>query len=321
MKLEVIVQNANGEMFDVSELCVSATYDTHIADQPGRLVVEVMEDPTKAISFANGDVIFMNVGDAGMFYGYIFSMKTEENRTVEITAYDQSRYLKNDDVFATPPMTADVIFENCCRRAGLSKFEAKCRPRYICPEYFHDKKSLYSIIKYGIERTFENEGRRLFVRDDFGSLIFDDVKNQRVDAVIGDASLLYGYKSEISIDRDTFNLARIYKDDETFGKRIAWEAGDKESQKRWGVLSYVKRADKDMNAAQMAELSERILRVKNRETRSLSLQTLGDARFKAGMSFDVGISRLGIRGEFVAESVTHRFYKGEYVMSMGVFSA
>jgi hypothetical protein len=319
MNPEIYTQNASGKVFDVSWLCVSAVYDTHMYGQPGRLIVELLEDPSTALDIVNGGAISMKIDGKGLFYGYIFTINIDERQTRVITAYDQSRYLKNDDVFTTPAMTADAIFENCCRRAGLFKFEARRRPGFICPEYFHDKKSLYSIINYGIERTFETEGTRLFVWDDFGTLVFDDVENRRTDVVIGDASLLYEYKSETSIDKDTFNLTRVYKDDERSGKRIVWEKGDDTAQRRWGVLSYVLQAEKDMNAAQIARLAEGILKVKNRETRSISLKAIGDARVTAGTAFTLNISKIGLNGTFLTESVTHRFSRGTHTMDMEVF--
>ena len=74
-----------------------------------------------------------------------------------------------------------------------------------------------------------------------------------------------------------------------------------------------------MNEAKIKELAQNILKVKNRETKTLKLNALGDKRIKAGSGFILNLSSIQIQEWMWVESVTHTYAKDLHLMSMGVF--
>ncbi len=319
MIYNVILQNSEtGQVYEITSLCTAIKHDTFLDGQPGKLEFDIKKDPNEALELSNGSVVAFNVDGEGIFMGYIFSMSTNESGTYTVKAYDQLRYLKNKDVYITKDATASQIFETICGEAGLS-YKTKFNASYVCPTYLHDNQTLYSMIEYGIQLELINAGNKCFVRDDYGTIVFSELEQEKTDLVIGDASLLTGYKYEVDIDKDTYNEVKIVKDNEETGKREIWIEYDSETQQKWGKLRLLQKAAKDDNEAQIKELADKLLRLKNSETRSMKLSSLGDNRIKAGSGFILNIESLGVQEYMWVSSVTHTYAKDSHKMELEVF--
>jgi hypothetical protein len=59
---------------------------------PGKLAFKVMND--SILDFTEGNIIKMAVDGVNTFYGYIFTKKRDKDGLINVTAYDQLRYLK-----------------------------------------------------------------------------------------------------------------------------------------------------------------------------------------------------------------------------------
>jgi hypothetical protein len=81
------------------------------------------------------------------------------------------------------------------------------------------------------------------------------------------------------------------------------------------VLQLYQSVDEKMNDAQINELLSTLSRLKNRETRSLKVDAIGDARIRAGCYVPLIIERLGIRQPFLIDACTHSF-AGNHTMSL-----
>lgn len=321
MTIEVYIQNSeDGKVYDVSTLCGTITYDSYLNGQPGKCTATLQEDPNGILRINSGSKFMFKVNGEGVFYGYIFIMGTDATGTYKITAYDQMRYLKNEEIYYTENMTSDQIFEMICAQAEL-KYQVKYRSNYIVPKYMHDKKTRYAIIEYGLDQTLIGSKKLCFVRDDYGTLIHTEVGIEKTNLVIGDKSLLMNYKYEISIDKDTFNEVKVYKNNEDSGKREVYIIKDSNNQKRWGNLRNLTEAKGEANESQIIQLAETILKAKNRETKTMKLNALGFTKpiLRAGNGFSVWIEKLNIKEDMWIESITHTFQKDLHTMSMDVF--
>jgi len=194
------------------------------------------------------------------------------------------------------------------------------------PEYFHDRKTLYSIIEYGVDRTNINEGERpiadrhyYFIKDKFGVLQFTELGKELTNLVIGDRSLLTSYQYEISIDKNTYNSVVIVRDNETTGKRDVWSAFDSGTQKQWGKLQMVQEADKNANEAQIAKMAKDLLGLRNRETKTMKLTALGQKELVAGSGFLFELEKLGIKQNMWITSATHNYERDYHTMELSVF--
>lgn len=342
MNHELYCQNIKtGIVYDIISLAGDIQYQTQLGGQPGKLTFSVQQDPNNILEMVCGSIILFSVDGVGVFKGYIFTMGTDATGVYKITAYDQMRYLKNEEVYTTSDMTASQIFERICKdvypglrvstsgdtyRPPSLPYKVITPTTFVVPAYFHDRKTLYSIIEYGIDRTNIDEGEKpvadrkhYYIKDKFGVLQFTELGQGLTNLIVGERSLLTSYQYEISIDKNTYNSVVIVRDNETTGKRDVWSAIDSGTQKQWGKLQMVQEADKGANEAQIAKKAEDLLRLRNRETKTMKLTALGVPELVAGRGFRFELEKLGIGQNMWITSATHNYEKDYHTMSLEVF--
>lgn len=319
MVFELIIQNSNtGAVYDVTTLAGNIQYTTDLSGQPGKFTFSLQQDPNNILEISSGSIVSFAADKKGIFFGYVFIMGTDATGIYKITAYDQMRYLKNQETMYTENASASKIFEDVCTFAGL-QYSVITPTSWIVPEYFHDKKSLYQIIENGITNTNINDKKQYFIKDDFGTLLFTEIGEYKTNLIIGDRSLLTDYKYEISIDKDTYNTVKITKDNEETGKRDVWIEYDSSTKKRWGKLQYLFAAGKDDNEAEIKQFAQNVLKAKNRETKTMKLNALGVRELVAGTGFLLQIDKLNIKQYMWITAATHNYEKDFHTMSLDVF--
>lgn len=319
MKIEVYVQESGtGQVYDISSLCREIQHETFLDGQPGKLTTTTEKDINIVLRLTNGSRMSVIIDGVGIFFGYVFEIETSEESSYKILAYDQLRYLKNSEYYITKNQTASQIFEMICKEWQL-KYSIKYTPKFVCPLFNHEDKTLSSIIDYGIKQTLINENKKCFIRDDFGVIVFSELQQEKTDLIIGEKSLLTNYTHKKSIDTDTFNEVKLVRDNEETGKRDVWIVFDSNNQKRWGKLRLLQKADKNLNEAEVAELANNLLKLKNKETKSLKLTTIGDKRLKVGMGFVLYIERLEIKQYVWITTIAHTYTNDFHNMVIEVF--
>jgi len=316
MKLELYLQNSNdGTIFDVSNIAEQIQISQTLDGDAGKLTCILQKDPNNKLKIANGSIISFIVNGKGFFFGYIFKIGTDGEQNYKITCYDQMRYLKNNDVYTIANMTSSQIFEKICNDYGF-RYEVKV-PSYYKPEpYVYDNKTLYSIIKRGIDLADINEKTQYFIADRFGVLTWSEFSYEKTNIQLGDGSMMTSYTYEKSIDDDTFNQIKIYKDNEESGKRDVWIVKDSDNIKRWGILQLLKKADDDVNSSQIKQTAENYLKVKNRETENLKLEAEGLIDCIIGRGIKFVLPREGIDKWLWIKSCTHTFTKYSHTMDL-----
>ena len=126
------------------------------------------------MKIANGSIISFIVNGKGIFFGYVFTIGTDATETYKITAYDQMRYLKNEEVYVTQNLTSSQIFEKVCQDNQL-RFQVKVPSGYIPSAYLHDKKTLYEIINRGRRLANIYENKQYYITDEFGTLTWSEL--------------------------------------------------------------------------------------------------------------------------------------------------
>lgn len=313
-----------GKTYDISSLVGDIQYTTILGGQPGKLVFTLQKDPKGILNIQNGSIVqFIRDGE-GVFYGYVFTMGTDATDVYKVTCFDQLRYLKNEETILTTGQTVSEVFEKLCVLHQIRNYKVVTPTSFVCPSYLHDKKSLYQILEHQIMQANIHDKKQYFIRDNFGTLEFNEIGNCKTDVVIGDKSLLMSYQFEISIDKDSYNQIKIVKDNKTTKKREVYQVLDSTTQKRWGLLQKLVKADENQNSAQIELLANNLLRLHNRETRSLKLSALGVQGINAGSGFSVNIPKLrpSDSNEYLdmwAVSATHNFKKDFHTMDLEVF--
>ena len=318
MKLELYLQNSNtGTIYDISGVAGQIEVSSSILGEAGKLTCILYKDPNNLLQIANGSKVSFIVDGYGMFFGYVFMVGTDAEQNYKITCYDQMRYLKNSDIMTTKNMTASDIFAQICKNYNL-QYRIKVPTNYIPEPYIHDSKTLYSIVERGMNYASINDNKMYFIRDEFGTLVWDELGNEKTNIQIGEGSLLLGYKYEKSIDTDTYNQIKVYKEDKKVGKREVWLVKDSNNIIKWGTLQMLHKADNELNEAQIKELAENYLKVKNRETEKLTLQANGIKELTAGRGIKFVLERENIDKWMWIISSKHTFTKYEHTMELEV---
>lgn len=320
MGYQVFCQNTKtGTMYDISTLVPEVTHDTTIDGTPGKCTFTVRDDPNGILEIANGSIITFLVDNIGIFYGYVFSMEFSEDGSNKIIAYDQIRYLKNKEIYITSGMTASQIFEQVCQdNIRTSQFKVVTPSVWVPEDYVH-RGTLYETIKYGIDRSIINEtGKHYFIRDNYGVLEFTELAQYKTNIIIGDKSLLSSYTYNISIDKDVYNTIKVTRDNEKTGRIESWVVFDSNTQAQWGKLQTIEEADSNLNEAQIAELANNYLKLRNKESQTMKLSAIGVPELIAGSGFTLEISKLKIRQDMWITTASHKYKEGYHSMELSV---
>ena len=256
MNLQLYLQNSNdGTIYDVSDIAQQIQVKQSLDDNAGQLTCILQKDPNNLLQIANGSIISFIVDKVGFFYGYIFKVGTDADANYKITAYDQMRYLKNSDVYALKGLTASQIFEKICKDYKL-KYTVKVPSNYTPEAHLFDNKTLYAIMKRGKDLANIYEKAQYTILDRFGTLTWSELSYEKTNIQLGDNSLVTSFTYEKSIDNDTYNQVKMYRDNEDTGKRDVWIVKDTDNIKRWGTLQFLKKADDSVNASQVRQTAE-----------------------------------------------------------------
>ena len=319
MKLQLYLQNSNnGTVFDISQLATTIQVTKNIDGNAGKLTCLLQKDPNNLLQISNGSIVSFIADGIGIFFGYVFSIGTDATQTYKITAYDQMRYLKNEEVYVTESLSASQIFEKVCYDNQL-RYAVKVPSGYIPSPYMHDKKTLYEIINRGRRLANIYEKRQYYITDEFGTLTWSELGSEKTNIIIGEQSLLTDYQYEKNIDRDTYNQIKMYRENEETGKRDVWLAKDSDNIKRWGKLQLLVKADANDTQAMIQETIQNYLKVKNKELQTLKLNALGVKELQAGKGFKFILNRENINQDMWIVNSTHTFNKDTHTMSLEVF--
>ena len=315
---KLLLDNKDGNVCDITNIVSDISWKTSRIGKPGSLEFTLIKNwlyEEKEFKYNNGDVIRFSLDETNVFYGYIFSIDRGKDEDVKISCYDQIRYLTNTDTYIFKNVTASGVLR---RIAGDFKLKLGRidDTKYRIPAMAEDGKKLIDIICKALDYTLINDGTNYFLYDDFGALSLRKCDDFLLDFIIGDKNLMYDYSSKISIDDDTYNMIKLYKDNKSTGKRKTYTAKDSSNISKWGILQLYQSVDENMNEAQINQQLTNFAILKNRETKSLKIEALGDIRVRAGCYVRIVIDEYGINQPFLVDECTHNFEGPEHTMDM-----
>ena len=311
--LEVITDNKQGGVYNISELVTDATWKTSRIGKPSSFDMTILQDANYILN--NGDIIRVKYDDVPIFYGYVFSVGRQLEETLKVKAYDQMRYLTSNDTYVFANKTAAAIMKQIAADFGL-KVGAVADTKYKIPSMVEDNQKLMDIICKALDYTVINTGVIYTMYDDFGNLIIKNSQDMKLDLVIGDNSLMTGFSFEKSIDSDTFNRIKLVRDNKDTKKRDVYIAQDSANIAKWGRLQYFQKVDENMNPAQIKQLLDNLVKAKNKETKTLKIDALGNPTVRAGCFVTVTIEELAINQFYLVDECSHKFSGDEYTLSL-----
>lgn len=276
--------------YDLSEIVSNVQWFTSIESQPGKLTFSILED--KLVFYRAGDIIEASMDGKQFFKGKVFTRQKQKEGLWKITAYDNMRYLQNEDTLVFNASTAAERFKIICETQGLP-YKIGKSPSYKCAAVVSDGKTYFSMLEDALKETrLGANNSRYTIFDDSGTLRFVALEELNTALLLGDGSLITDYDYQASID-DAYNSVKVLREDEKNKTRKVYIATDNKTIGIWGKLQKVENAkDADMNANQLQRQANDLLRENNIEASTLSLEAVGNMNIRAGNSFNLMLSDL-----------------------------
>lgn len=315
---ELIVDNRNGTLWNLSKLVPELSWSTKRTGKAGTLQFTIIRNPTYQESHYEincGDVVRLRMNDTVLFCGYVFVLEDSEDRELKVTAYDQLRYLLETDTYVKTNVTATQVLKDNAHDVGLAVGDIADTIHPI-KTFSQDGQKRLDMIYKALDETLIAKGRIYVLYDDAGYLTLKDIDNMTIDLILGDGSLVYGYSLKRDIDSDTFNRVKMVKDNQETGKREAYILQDSSKIGKWGRLQYYQKVDDGLNKAQINAMMERVMELKGREQKTFKLDALGYIGMRAGVKLQITIKEQGINQYFLVEECTHQMKGDEHTMSL-----
>lgn len=283
---------------------------------PGKLTfttVKVGSGSTTPMAFQEGDQVCFYYDNKLVFVGYVFTKKRDREHRIEVTCYDQIRYLKNKYTYVFEKKTATQIIKSLCADFGL-QIGSMDNTGYVIPAIAEENKSAIDIILDVLEETLTNTGNMFVLFDDAGKLQIKNCANMVCDKLIdNDTAENFDYSS--SIDDETYNnIVLYYKGDDE--KIQLFTASNGDSISKWGLLRYFEEVK---NPTIGQNKANSLLKLYNRKTRELKVTgAFGDISIRGGTLIPVKLD-LGdtLTNNFMlVDKVTHNFDNDHHTMDL-----
>lgn len=285
MEIELIIQN--GDKVYLPAVIEGISWTTERSGVAGQLSFSVLYDDL--LDIVEGNAVRLTVDETGVFYGFIFTRTVSKSGMVNITAYDQLRYLKNKDTYVYSSMTAGQ-FVNMLADDFMLNVGEIADTGYIIPSRVEENTTLFDMIINALDLTLTNSGEMFVLFDDFGKLSVKNITDMAVGILIDNGTGSdFSYSS--SIDGESYNKIKLTYDNEETGVREIYISQDSDNINNWGILQYFDTLSENENGGVKADS---LLNLYNTSLESLSVNgCFGDNRVRAGSSVVVQLDIMG----------------------------
>ncbi len=278
----------------------------------GKIRFKVIKDGI--INFAEGDAVSVKYSDTALFFGFVFTKKRSTNDIIEVTAYDQLRYLKNKDTYVYENKTASELIKMIAGDFRLKTGTIE-DTKYKIPSQVEDNEELFQMIQNALNLTLDNKKKMYVLYDDFGKITLKSLDNMVVPIMLDDETI-GGYTYSSSIDEKTYNKIKLIYDNEKKGEREVYIAKDSEHMNDWGILQKFDTLKKNENGKIKADT---LLSLHNKKTRKLQVKNaFGDIRVRGGslVYLKMGLGDINVANLMLVEKCTHTFKDNEHLMNL-----
>ena len=307
-------------MWDCASIVEKVEYTTNRTGSPGTLKFTLLKSGD--VSFVEGDVVVFSIDDTTIFSGWVFTKSKDRWGVIDVTCYDQIRYLKAKASYSFYGLSVGEIIQQIAEDFELNVGTLQ-DTGYKIPSLVEEEQSCIDIINEAVNQTLLNTGKLYVFFDDAGKLSLAAADSMVNNNLIGDGSLVTDYTYKTDIDKDTYNSIKLVQPNEESGGVDAYIAQDSDNIKRWGLLQLYQTVDNDLNAAQIKAQAEATLTYYNRRMRTLSIESLGIVGLNAGQMIFVKIDNLGdinLNKYMLVEKATHTFENDLHTMSLDLFA-
>ena len=302
----------DGRMIDYSPVFKSGELTTQRFDAPGKFVFSGQEPSD--IALPEGTAITFKDNGTTVFAGYIFTAKRDRFGNVQYTAYDQLRYLKANTSKTWTNVNLEQIILELAADFSL-RVGNLANTGYTFPTLVKENESCLDIIFDALSTVIHQTNKIFLFYDENGSLVLREAKELMISTAIGDGSMMTDYEYTRDIDSDTYNRIKLVKPNENTGRTDVFIHEDTDSIRKWGLLQYYDKADKNYNEAQLDQLCAAYLQYYNRVSQTLTVEAMGVTGIRAGTILPIVINSvkdLSFNRILLAEKVVHSYEGDNY---------
>ena len=317
MKYRILIERDRGTgVWQEPAIIEPVVWETYRKETPSKLTFKVIKDAT--LGFNEGARVQFIVDGVNVFLGYVFEKQRDKDQLIQVTAYDQLRYLKNKNAYLFENTTASDFVKRICSDFLLKTGTIE-NSGYAIKQILYANDTLFDMIQGCVDETVMQTGNLYCLYDDFGKLNFRNIKNLKLNYVVKpDTAENFDYNT--SIDSNTYNRIKIQKASEDKGLSDIVVKESTKNIRDWGVIQYFEQWGEDHNQAQVEEKAESLLKLYNSKSRTLGVKgCIGDIRVRAGFSVLVQLS-LGdiptLNNYMLVEEAKHTFEESNHKMDL-----
>lgn len=298
----------------------SLMYKTERTGSPGTLTGE-LADITEHVP-KMGATIRLRVDNQLVFYGHIFQTSVDKFGVMSFTAYDMLRYLKNSfsSYYPRGYKLSDVL-NDVAISFGLKLGRVEDPPMQNY-KLLIDNESAFDVISKLVQVGTILSGRILVLYANGNRIEVRYADDMISDALVGDDSLATEYSLVTTIDEDTYNQIFLYRESNETGCRHFATKEDPQNVKKWGVLRLTESVDDMLTNAMIDDRASKMLLMKNRPLKTMTITALGIVGLRAGMMINIHFpsipDEISRKQTVILDSVTHNFEDGCHTMTLEV---
>ena len=281
---------------------------------PAKLTFTVVKD--EVLSFFEGNPVSFTWNGKKLFFGFVFTKSRTDLTTIQVTAYDQLRYLKAKDTLSYANKTYAQLVQMLADDYGLQCGELE-DTGYQIPARIEET-TLLDMLGNASDETVLHTGKLFVLYDDYGRLQLKSLASMRLPLMLdGDTVESFDYKS--SIDSDVYTKVKLASDNSTTGERETYITNDEGNQARWSILQYYQKLSVEANAGMLQDMAKAVLTHYGTRNRTLRISgALGDIRVRGGslLLAVLGLGDLNMRNVMLVENVKHHFKEGVHTMDL-----
>lgn len=319
---ELRIHKANGSI-QIPPLVEEVTWETKRKNTPGKLTFKVPK-LYDGLSFVEGDRIEFRYENREtserelVFTGYIFTKKRDKEGLIEVTAYDDLRYFKNNFTYVFEDKKASEILHQMLKDNATFDYDSTGieETDYVIASLVEDDQTMFDIVQDALDLTVMNTGS-LYVLycDEANRVSLKNIESLKTNLVIN-ASTAENIDYTSSIDNEVYNMIHLYYDNDQTNKRETYVEKDTESISRWGLLKYTESIRTNVNANEKAKA---LLKLYNQKRRNLKVNgAFGNVQCRAGASVivDLSLGDIIVNNRMLIESATHKFTDNHHSMDL-----
>ena len=279
---------------------------------PGKLTFTTLK--VDGMSFTEGDAVCFYYDKTKVFMGYVFTKRRDKKQRIEVTCYDQLRYLKNKYTYVFENKTATQIIKALCKDYNL-KTGTIANTNYSIPAIVEENISALDIVLSTLEETLLNTGKMYVLYDDFGKLKLTNVEDMVSEILVFEQSA-EDFEYSSSIDDETYNSIVLYYRSDDSSKVQVFTASNADKISQWGTLRYFEEV-KTPNIGKTK--AKQLLNLYCRKTRQLKVNgVFGDCTVRGGTLIPVklDLGDVKVSNYMLVEKVTHTFKNDHHNMDL-----